>query len=166
MTQTAGKKMIDRLMNTIMDNLKLQSRPLFKGKKKIVWPDWEFNKKETEQDLKDFDKFSDWLYTLGLKCSVKGCGDEGCVIEAIKNSVRSLLASERERIIEWIVRQIGNPPECLDILIEGKTIEQSQQYIEGAEDMRKMIKKQIDKVYKKEIAPAKPKSKVGTAKKN
>lgn len=46
-------------------------------------------------------------------------------------------------IREKIEKSIGVPPPCLDILIDGKTVEQSQQYVEGAEDMREQIKKNL-----------------------
>ena len=51
---------------------------------------------------------------------------------------------------EEIEKAIGYPPECLDILIEGKTMEESYIYIEGAEGMRKMIK---DKIFTPIINP-------------
>jgi len=41
------------------------------------------------------------------------------------------------------VKKICESPPCLDMLIEGKTIEESQQYIEGAEEMRKKMESDI-----------------------
>ena len=44
---------------------------------------------------------------------------------------------------ETIKKSIGESPPCREILIEGHTLEESYIYIEGAEDMRKMIKDKI-----------------------
>src|SRR3990167_293614 len=74
--------------------------------------------------------------------------------ERIKSFISSLLSSKREalreKLREKIVTAIGNPPPCLSILIEGKTIEESQQYIEGAEDMRKKVRSDILQAIKEE----------------
>jgi len=45
--------------------------------------------------IENYMEFSDWLYTLGLKCDIKDCGDEGCVVEAILGGHREQLKKER-----------------------------------------------------------------------
>jgi len=57
------------------------------------------------------------------------------LIHEYQESLKICLDAEKNRVMQ----AIGEPPPCLDILIEGKTFEQSQHYIEGAEEMRKMI---------------------------
>lgn len=53
----------------------------------------------------DWEEFYKWLYTLGLKCDVPGCGDEGCVVEGIAKGVRNLIDHQAQEVREVVVNE-------------------------------------------------------------